>query len=190
VDVETLSDDVAEVQKEVTAPVAAAAEAADPQPFCPQDEASPEFTKDLDMTAHRGESPVQNVPLVETREDLPEGQDPSPSIVAFNKNFGTSYRSELLSVGYEKVAAEDDTPMLLTLWNSSKFVDEIGERASEQAPPPLSTAHDLGKQSSTSLKKTSASSVSAGRITMETLSKKVCELFPLLSSSLSFPCNF
>jgi hypothetical protein len=142
------------------------------------------------MTAHRGESPVQNVPLVETHEDLPEGQDPSPSIVAFNKNFGTSYRSELLSVGYEKVAAEDDTPKLLTLWNSSKFVDEIGERASEQASPPHSTAHDLGKQSSTSLKKTSASSVSAGRITMETLSKKVCELFPLLSSSLSFPCNF
>jgi hypothetical protein len=48
---------------------------------------------------------VQNVPLVETREDLPEGQDPSLSIVAFNKSFGTSYREELLSVGYEKAAA-------------------------------------------------------------------------------------
>jgi hypothetical protein len=67
---------------------------ADPQPSGPQDEASPEFTKDLEMTVHMGENPVQNVPLVETREDLPEGQDPSPSIVAFNKSFGTSYRGD------------------------------------------------------------------------------------------------
>jgi hypothetical protein len=75
-------------------PVAAAVEVADPQPSGPQDEASPEFTKDLEMTVHMGENPVQNVPLVETREDLPEGQDPSPSIVAFNKSFGTSYRGD------------------------------------------------------------------------------------------------
>jgi hypothetical protein len=125
------------------------------------------------MTVHRGESPVQNVPLVETREDLPEGQDPSPSIVAFNKSFGTSYRGELLSVVCEKVAVGDEAYELLTLWNSSKFVDETGEGASEQAPPPLSkTARNSGKQSSTSLKKTSASSVPAGRITMESFSKK------------------
>jgi hypothetical protein len=43
---------------------------------------------------------VQNPPLIETHEDLPEGQDPSPSMLAFNKSFGTSYREELLSVGY------------------------------------------------------------------------------------------
>jgi hypothetical protein len=57
------------------------------------------------MTIHRGENPVQNVPLVKTREDLPEGQDPSPSIVAFNKSIGTSYPGELLSVGCEMAAA-------------------------------------------------------------------------------------
>jgi hypothetical protein len=34
------------------------------------------------MTVHRGESPVQNAPLVETREALPEGQDPSLLIVS------------------------------------------------------------------------------------------------------------
>jgi hypothetical protein len=75
-------------------PVTAAAvvEATDPEPSGPQDEASPEFTKDLDMTVHTGESPVHNVPLVETREDLREGQDPCPSIVSFNKSFGTSYQ--------------------------------------------------------------------------------------------------
>jgi hypothetical protein len=44
------------------------------------------------MTVHTGESPVHNVPLVETREDLREGQDPCPSIVSFNKSFGTSYQ--------------------------------------------------------------------------------------------------
>jgi hypothetical protein len=100
VDVETFSDDATEVQKEVTAPVATVAvEVADPQPSGPQDEASPEFTKELEMTIHRGENPMQYVPLIETREDLPEGQDPSPSIVAFSKSFGMSYHGELLSVG-------------------------------------------------------------------------------------------
>jgi hypothetical protein len=125
------------------------------------------------MTVHRGESPVQNVHLVETREDLPEGQDHSPSIVAFNKSFGTSYRGELLSVGCEMAAAGDGVSKLLTLWNSSKFMDETGEGASEQAPQPLSKiARDSGKQPSTSLKKTSTSSGKKGHITMETLSKK------------------
>jgi hypothetical protein len=94
---------------------------------------------------------VQNAPLVETREDLPEGQDPSPSIVAFNESFGTSYRGELLSVGCERVDARDGTSKLLTLWDSSKLVDESGEGASEQVPPPLiGTPRHSGKQPSTS----------------------------------------
>jgi hypothetical protein len=105
VDVETFSDDVAEVQKEVAPPVAAAVvDVAEPQPSGPQDEASPEFTKELEMTVHMGENPVLNVPLVKTCEDLPKGQDPSPSIVTFNKIFGTSYRGGLLSVGCEMAA--------------------------------------------------------------------------------------
>jgi hypothetical protein len=36
-----------------------------------------------------GEDPVKDVPLLETREDVPEGQDPSPSVAAFNKSFDT-----------------------------------------------------------------------------------------------------
>jgi hypothetical protein len=67
------------------------------------------------MTVHRGENPMQNVPLVETREDLPKGQDPSPSIVAFNKSFGTSCRGELLSVGCEMASVGDGASTLLTL---------------------------------------------------------------------------
>jgi hypothetical protein len=70
--------------------------------------------------------------LLEICEDLPEGQDPSPSLAAFNKSFGTSYRGELLSVGYKATSIGDDTSKILTLWKSPTLVDEIGERASEQ----------------------------------------------------------
>jgi hypothetical protein len=175
VDIENFSDVVAKVRKEITSPVAAVAidETADPRPSDPQDKAAFEFVKELEMSVHRGESPVQNAPLVETREDLPKDQDPSPSMIAFNKSFGTSYRGELLSVGYEKADARDDTSKLLTLWDSSKIVDETREGVSEQASPPLiGTPHDLGKQPSTSSRKTSSDSVPPSRVTVETLSRK------------------
>jgi hypothetical protein len=50
------SDDVVEVRKEVTAPVAADDddEVVDPRPSDPQNKVSPEFTKELEMTVHRG----------------------------------------------------------------------------------------------------------------------------------------
>jgi hypothetical protein len=67
--------------------------------------------------------------LIETHEELPEGQDPSPSVAAFNKSFGTSHRDELLSVSREMVVAGDVVFKLLLLWNSSEFVDETGEEA-------------------------------------------------------------
>jgi hypothetical protein len=41
----------------------------------------------LELTIHRGDDPLQDIPLIETREDVSEGQDPSPSIAAFNKSF-------------------------------------------------------------------------------------------------------
>jgi hypothetical protein len=53
--------------------------------------------------------------LVEIREDLPEGHAPSPSLASFNKSFGTSYRSELLSVGYEVAGVGGGAPEILTL---------------------------------------------------------------------------
>jgi hypothetical protein len=81
----------------------------------PQDEASPEFTNELELTIHRGENPVQDAPLVEIREDLPEGHVPSPSLAAFNKSFGTFYRGELLSVGCEAAGTRGGTSKILTL---------------------------------------------------------------------------
>jgi hypothetical protein len=56
VDVETFSDDVVEVQKEVMKSIVAAdAGGAAPHPSAPQDEASLEFTRELETTIQRGE---------------------------------------------------------------------------------------------------------------------------------------
>jgi hypothetical protein len=56
----------------------------------------------------------------------------------FNKSFGTSYRGELLSVGYEQADTRDGTSKLLTLWKSSKIMGEIGEGPSKQKSRHLS----------------------------------------------------
>jgi hypothetical protein len=83
VDVESFSDDVAEVQKDITDVVAATeAEGTTSQVSALKDRASPEFTKDLDRTVQRREDPIENFAMVETREELPEGQHPSPSVAA------------------------------------------------------------------------------------------------------------
>jgi hypothetical protein len=125
------------------------------------------------MTVQRGENPVENIPLIDTREDLPEGQDPSPSIATFNKSFGTSYKGELLSVGREMAVAGDGASKILLLWNMYKFMDETGEEAPKQAPRLLSkTILDSEKQPSSSSKKTSATSEHAARVPIETLSRK------------------
>jgi hypothetical protein len=115
VDIDSFSDAAPEVQKEVVSAVAVEPPAATTdtivsQPAHPQDEASPEFTKELELTIHRGENPVQDAPLVEICEDLPEGHAPSPSLAAINKSFGTSYRGELLSVGYEVTGVGGGAP--------------------------------------------------------------------------------
>jgi hypothetical protein len=105
-DIDSFSDATPEVQKKMVADAAAelpvnATVVAAPQSVHPHDEASPEFTKELELTIHRGEYPVQGAPLLEIREIVPEGEAPSPSLAAFNKSFGTSHRGELLSVGFE-----------------------------------------------------------------------------------------
>jgi hypothetical protein len=137
VDIDSFSDAAPEVQKEVVSAAAAEPPAATidtivSQPVPVQDEASPEFTKELELTIHRGENPVPDAPLVEIREDPPEGHVPSPSLDAFNKSFGTSYRGELLSVGCEAAITGDGTSTILTLWKSSTLVNDTGEGASEQ----------------------------------------------------------
>jgi hypothetical protein len=164
VDIDSFSDAAPEVQKEAVSAAAAAetpAAAIDTtvsQPIRPQDEASPEFTKELELTIHRGEDPVQDAPLLEIREDIPEGQAPSPYLDAFNKSFGTSYRGELLCVGCKVASIGDGTSRILTLWKSPTLADETGEGASEQTSLlPRETVRDFGKKPCTSSKRTSTS---------------------------------
>jgi hypothetical protein len=153
VDIDSFSDATPEVRKEaipviaaeapvaaetlaaVEAPVVAEgpAVAADVSlPIRSRDEASPEFTKELELTIHRGEDPVRGAPLLEVREVVPEDQAPSPSLAAFNKSFGTSHRSELLSVGFKTTSIGSKTSKILTLWKSPVLVDETRGESSEQ----------------------------------------------------------
>jgi hypothetical protein len=136
VDIDSFSDAAPEVQKDVipdatAEPPVAATVAVVPQSDHPHNEASPEFTKELELTIHRGEDPIQDVPLLEIREKVPEGQAPSPSLAAFNKSFGTSHRGELLSVGFKAASMRNGASKILTLWKSPTLVDETGEEASE-----------------------------------------------------------
>jgi hypothetical protein len=106
VDIDSFSHVAPKVRKEVIPDAAAepsvvALEAIICQPTDPVGEASAEFVRELELTIQKNEDHVTDVPLVEVRESLPEGQDPSPSIAAFNKSFVTSHRGELLSVGRE-----------------------------------------------------------------------------------------
>jgi hypothetical protein len=191
VDVGSFSDVVTEVQKEAVsaatteAPVAAA-ETVVPQSVHHREEASPEFTKQLELTICRGDDPIQDAPLLEIREDLPEGQDPSPSLAAFNKSFGTSYHGELLSVGYKVASIGDGTSKILTLWKSPTLVDETGEGASEQTFRLLGeTARDSGKGSCTLSKKTSISSGKPSASSRKKITdKKELLLFQILEFSL------
>jgi hypothetical protein len=117
------------------------------------------------MTVHKGEDPAPEVPFVETRKNLPEDQDPSPSMIAFNKSSGTSYQGELLSIGYEQADARDGTPKLLTFWKSSKIMGETGEGPSKQESPPLlGTLEDLHA--------TSSGPTPPSRVTVEMLTRK------------------
>jgi hypothetical protein len=152
VDIDSISDAAPEVQKEIIPDAAAEPPTATndtvvPQSAHPQEEASPEFTKELELTIHRSENLVLDAPLVEVREALPEGRDPSPSVAAFNKSFGTLHRSELLSVGSEVARNKGGAPKILMLWKSSALIDETGEGGSEQSLHSLGGAiRDSGKE--------------------------------------------
>jgi hypothetical protein len=164
VDIDSFSDVVAEVAKEVETS-AAAVETANPQPLNRQDEASPEFTKELEMTVYKGEDPAPEVPFVETRKNLPEDQDPLPSMIAFNKSFSTSYQGELLSVCYEQADTRDGTSKLLTLCKSSKIMGETGEEPSKKKSPPLIGTPNY-------LPPTSSCSAPPSQVTVEMLTRK------------------
>jgi hypothetical protein len=177
----------AEVTAPVEAPAAAEAPAADvPLSTRSRDEASPEFTKELELTIQRGEDPTERAPLLEVREVVPEDQAPSPCLAAFKKNFGTSHRGELLIVGFETTGVESKMYKILTLWKSPVIVDETGGESSEQPggaardsekglhPTPEATHSSQGKASSGSTK----------HVTVQHFSKQGSFLF------ITFSCFF
>jgi hypothetical protein len=125
--------------------------------------------------------------LVEIRENLPEGHAPSPSLAAFNKSFVTSYRGELLSVGYEVTGVGGGAPEILTLWKLPVLIHETGEGASEQTLHLFGEAEQgFGKGHSSSSKKTPTSlgkSSTSSRKKLATKYKKGSFLFATYSPS-------
>jgi hypothetical protein len=121
--------------------------------------------------------------LVEFREALPEGRDPSPFVAAFNKSFGTLHRGEFLSVGCEVARHKGGAPKILTLWKSSVLIDETREEGLEQSLHSLGGAvRDSRKEPRSSLKKNSASlgkysSGSGKKVVVQNLSKQGLSLF-------------
>jgi hypothetical protein len=121
--------------------------------------------------------------LVEVREVLPEGRDPSPSVAAFNTSFSTLYRGELLSVGCEVSRNKGGAPKILTLWKSSALIDETGGEGSEQSLRSHGGAvRDSGKEPRSSLQKTPASlgkspSGSGKKVTLQNLSRHGSTIF-------------
>jgi hypothetical protein len=182
-DIDSFSDAAPEVRKDVVPdaavepPVAATAAAVSQSvPHC--DDATPEFTKELELTVHRGDDPVQDAHLLEVREVVPEGQDPSPSLAAFNKSFGTSHRGELLSVGFEAASIGGSGSKILTLRKSPTLVDDTGEGSEHTG----GAARESGKGPHSALRRTSAlqgktSSSSGKKVTMQNLSKQGSFLF-------------
>jgi hypothetical protein len=198
VDIDSFSDAAPKVCKEAVlviaaeAPVAAEAPAAAETiaaveapaadvslPTRSRDEASHEFTKELELTVQRGKDPFERAPLLEVREVVPEDQAPSPSLAAFNKSFGTSHRGELLSAGFKTTSIGSQTSKILTLWKSPVLVDETGGEGSEQ-PGGVARDSEKGLQSApetTTSSQGKVSSSSTKKVTMQNLSKQGSFLF-------------
>jgi hypothetical protein len=74
VDINSFSDDVTEVRKDVIDSVAATdVEGTTSQVSALKDRCSSKFTEDLERIVQRKEDPIENHLVVETREELPEG---------------------------------------------------------------------------------------------------------------------
>jgi hypothetical protein len=129
--------------------------------------------------------------LIETHEDVSEGQDPSPSVAAFNNSFGTSYRGELLSVGYEVTGVGGGASEILTLWKSPILINETRGEGSEQTPHLLGdTARDSGKGHCTPSKKTSISSDKPSASSGKKAAAKYLNKKGLLLFTVLFVSNF
>jgi hypothetical protein len=126
----------------------------------------------------RSDDPVETLPLVETREELPEGQDPSPSVDAYNESFGTSFTGELLSVSDETTVADGGAPKLSLLWKSPKFMDETGgDVPTKKLRLSSKVICGADKQSFSSLQRSVTISDRVIKVPLEALDKKGLDIF-------------
>jgi hypothetical protein len=206
VDVDSFSDVAPEVRKETSPAVAeksvVAADVAVPpkSPVAAEapvaevsaaEQASSEFTQDLELTIQRGDNPTEHIPLVEVREIVPEDQAPSPSLAAFIKSFGTSHRGKILHVGFETAGVGSKTSKFLTLWKSSALVDETGGEASERPEEAAQDSergpHTVSETGPSPREKTSSGSTK--QVTMQHFSKQglfLLTTFSYVSQLLNF----
>jgi hypothetical protein len=100
--------------------------------------------------------------MIGTHEDIPDEQDPTPSVAAYNESFGTSFKGELLSVGGQVVGADGGSPKFSVLWKSPKLVSDIGGDALKKTLRlSAKTTITAEKQTSSSLQKSLTISDSA-----------------------------
>lgn len=62
--------------------------------------------------------------MIGNLEDIPEGQDPIPEVVAYNEHFDTSFKGELLSVGCLTAGKDGDGHRFSVLWRSFMYMTE------------------------------------------------------------------
>jgi hypothetical protein len=194
VDIDSFSDATPEVRKEIipdaaAGPSVAAPEAVISQHADPVGEEYAEFIRELELTIHRDEDSVANVSLVEVRESVPEGQDPSPSVASFNNSFGTSHCGELLSVGCEVTKNRDGTLRILMLWESPALIDETGEEGSDDSLEGIAcgsrrAADSSQKKAFASVGKSSSSS--GKKVVMKNYSRQGSSLFSITLDSHHF----
>jgi hypothetical protein len=116
--------------------------------------------------------PVENPLLIENQEEIPEDQDPFPSITAYNESFGTCFRGELLSVGGEVIGADGDVPEFYLLWKSPKFVGETRGDASKKKLRLTGKTVCVAKKQTSSLQKSMMIFDSVVQVPLGTLNRK------------------
>jgi hypothetical protein len=95
-------------------------------------EASPKFTEELEHTVKKDSDLIGNPLSIVNHEEVPEDQDPTLSIEAYNESFGTSFRGELLSVSGEVIGTDGGVHKFSLRWTSSKLMGEAGGDASKK----------------------------------------------------------
>jgi hypothetical protein len=123
VDVETFSDALPEAQDIPEDPITVASfEVVEAKTLATISEAPQKFSEELEHTVDRSDGSLEAPLLIGNRKAIPDDQDPSPEVAAYNASFGTSFRGELLSVECPVTDEIGGDHSLSVLWHSPKFI--------------------------------------------------------------------